>query len=740
MDRFLLIVSLISFFNLINNQLQYNELKSLICGAGLIEAPDLISFENSIEKESNYSPIRIYIDYTNFDQTSSSYSNISNSKTLIKEKLSRAAYLMEQIIKVQRFKSNLILTEEMIQKHNLNSYDTKLITGIPYDLIIFPKFKSYTYRTIYNSMKYINFHGYPLIIDSNTKRPITGIIDIYNLDYSNMGNLNTYLINSFIHQLIHIMVFDSKLINIFPNYNSPPIGSKIDYTGYQYRYFITSPKVFEYTKRHFNCSINVIGLQLDNSGFNYLNSGQIIYHWEPRFMTGDIMSPFPYEEESISEITLALFEDSNWYKVNYYTGGLFRYGKGETCWFINGFCITTSYSNTSFPNHFCLNQNEQRCTAGRTQRGICRMFNDEMIPSYFQYFQNDTTLGGKNTAHYCPKTESEYLNNNVIHDFYPGSCLNGIIPSYSQNLAEVNSDHSFCAISNIIPNDPEYANLNTRRAVCYPMFCTNTTLTIQIGNIYMTCPKLGGVVRMSSDSGYIGAVECPDYNLICTGSVMCNSIESCIEKKSIVKDSSFIYNNYTYVYQRLDMIEYSHIKSIGELSYDGKCGINCLYCKDGNTCMKCRDGEYVMGSNSKTRGDTTKLFCDLITNFQKSTNYELDNEIYYIIDENYEGSNNDDNEESDTDDKEDDKEGSDTNDNEGSDMDDKEGTETDDNEESGTDNNEGSGIGNNERDDIDDNEESKTDDKNDIEKPQVLDSGFFISKNVNCILLLLINI
>jgi hypothetical protein len=702
MKKFWVLFSLISLFNLINNQLQYNILKSLICGAGLIESPELISFTNSIEKESNYSPIRIFIDFTNFDQTSSSYSDVSKTKELIKEKLLRAADLMQQIIKVRRFKSNLILTNEIIEKHNLSSYDTNLISGIPYDLIIFPKFKSSAYRTIYNSVKYINFHGFPLIIDSNTKRPITGIIDIYDLDYSNMGNLNTFLINSFIHQLIHIMVFDYKLITIFPNYSSPPIANKIDYTGYQSRYYITSPKVFEYTKRHFNCSVNIIGLQLDNSGFKYINSNQLTYHWEPRFMTGDIMSPFPYEEESISEITLALFEDSNWYNVNYYTGGLFRYGKGETCWFPNSFCI--SNSKTSFPNTFCLNQNEQRCTSGRTQRGICRLFNYELIPSYFQYFTNDSKLGGKETAHYCPKTEAEYLNNNVINNFYPGSCLNGIIPSYSQNLAEVNSDHSFCAISNIIPNNIEYANLNTRRAVCYPMFCSNTTLTIQIGNIYMTCPKLGGVVRMSGDSGYLGAVECPDYNLICSGNVMCNSIESCIEKKSIVKDSSFIYDEFTYVYQRYDMIEYSHIKSIGELSYNGKCGINCLYCKDGNTCMKCRDGDYTMGSNSKTRGNTKKLFCDLVSNFEQSTNYELDNEIYYIIDEN-------------------------------------QVTDTDDNEQSGNDDNEVSGNDDNEQSGSDDN---KIEDGNNInnnnEISKLSESRFVKSKNiVNYMLLLLIN-
>jgi hypothetical protein len=185
---------------------------------------------------------------------------------------------------------------------------------------------------------------------------------------------------------------------------------------------------------------------------------------------------------------------------------------------------------------------------------------------------------------------------------------------------------------------------------------------------------------------------------------MCNSIESCIEKKSIVKDSSFIYDEFTYVYQRYDMIEYSHIKSIGELSYNGKCGINCLYCKDGNTCMKCRDGDYTMGSNSKTRGNTKKLFCDLVSNFEQSTNYELDNEIYYIIDEN---------------------QVTDTYDNEQSGNDDNEVSGNDDNEQSGSDHNkieDGNNINNN----------------NEISK--LSESRFVKSKNiVNYMLLLLIN-
>ena len=47
-----------------------------------------------------------------------------------------------------------------------------------------------------------------------------------------------------------------------------------------------------------------------------------------------------YQEIVISEISLALLEDSGWYGVNYYTGGLFRYGKGLGCNFLNTNCVS----------------------------------------------------------------------------------------------------------------------------------------------------------------------------------------------------------------------------------------------------------------------------------------------------------------------------------------------------------------------------------------------------------------
>ena len=87
------------------------------------------------------------------------------------------------------------------------------------------------------------------------------------------------------------------------------------------RKVIKSPKVLEAAKKHFGCN-DVKGIELGNLGGT---DGS-----QARIMLGDFMIGETYGENVISEITLALFEDSGWYKINnLFTGGLFKYGKWD---------------------------------------------------------------------------------------------------------------------------------------------------------------------------------------------------------------------------------------------------------------------------------------------------------------------------------------------------------------------------------------------------------------------------
>ena len=151
---------------------------------------------------------------------------------------------------------------------------------------------------------------------------------------------------------------------------------------------------------------------------------------------------------------------------------------------------------------------------------------NEGVPFYFQYY-SDKTKGGEPFMNYCPIAHKAIDFNNYNFNFYPGSCSNGIISF--PGTEEVISQNSFCVISSVIPNGGNY-NLNVERSACYPMFYIETTLTIQIGKLLFTCPKYGGYVAIPGIFGYYGDVECPEYNAICTGTVLCNSIKDCIEK------------------------------------------------------------------------------------------------------------------------------------------------------------------------------------------------------------------
>ena len=128
-----------------------------------------------------------------------------------------------------------------------------------------------------------------------------------------------------------------------------------------------------------------------------------------------------YFDTTISDITLALFEDSGYYQVNYYSGGLFKFGKNEGRNFFNKKCIINGV--TSFPNEFCTNYDEESCTNTRINKGYCLIYQySRTIPSKYRYFSNERN-GGFYPANYCPVTNVYSSLKN--EDYYPTSCNYG---------------------------------------------------------------------------------------------------------------------------------------------------------------------------------------------------------------------------------------------------------------------------------------------------------------------------
>jgi hypothetical protein len=360
------------------------------------------------------------------------------------------------------------------------------------------------------------------------------------------------------------------------------------------RTLIKTPKVVETARKYFNC-YTLEGLELEDQG----GPGSSMSHWEQRILLGDYMGAVIYQEElAISEFTLAFLEDSGWYRPKYYTGGLFRFGKNQGCKFIENDCLDQDLK-TEFKNEFFDYSNAwtSSCSTGRQSRTYATITDDDRINEEYNWF-NSKSGGSIYTADYCPtngqinaeagfsyfygncKYGNEnfgsfvyYINpnNNVMEKGHPNSAL-------PEEIQETLSDNSFCIMTNLVPKDDKYKIYNSVfHPMCYQIYCSSKSLTIAIKDLCIVCPRRGGNVEVE---GYNGYINCPDYNLICTGTTVCNDIFDCISKKSLPREESYNYDYESLTTLQNNELPYVEVSTAVELSDDGKCPNNtgrCIY-------------------------------------------------------------------------------------------------------------------------------------------------------------------
>ena len=153
------------------------------------------------------------------------------------------------------------------------------------------------------------------------------------------------------------------------------------------------------------------------------------------------------------------------------------------------------------------------------------------------------------------------------------------------------------------------------------MFCSSKSLTIKIHDNYILCPRSGGKIEVE---GYGGFLLCPDYNLICSGTKMCNDMFDCVEKKSEAKNESYVYDYEIKTSQSIEKAyeEESDKNNNYELSDDGLCPKYCELCNENKECLKC-SGDYkiVLDTENNTK------FC--LSSEELSLGYfKKENDIY----------------------------------------------------------------------------------------------------------------
>ena len=562
------------------------------------------SYKEMINKRklqnSGFAPIRILIDislielYSQVISLNELYYATRNCSQILSKLISVKSITKDNPIKYDFSHQNLNISRDIINK-------TLIEGNYNYDLIII--------ATLRSGKTYME----TLTRDDNTKRTTLGYIsinfeEIYNIKQLKVINLQ-YL---FIHYIIHFLGFSYENFDYF-NQNGNKIKvyeTELDQRMNLNTYYIITPKVLEIAKKYYNCP-TLTRFPLENQ------EGNSIAHWDARLLLGDIMNSYNNESRSdqvISEFTLALLEDSGWYQVNYFTGGLMRFGKNKGCNFINNNCTT------EFKNEFCeyyiipnyIDYRSGSCSSGRQSRTYCMPnnydYNYLSIPEYYRKYE----IKGAIYADYClinEPHENEERDNPIVGSCrYPlendnyGSRIDfktNVRSDVSSELFETISNQSFCVLISLIPNITNNLNnpndlLDIIHPMCYQMFCSDTTLTIKIKEQYIACPRQGGKVEIKGE--FKGYLYCPDYYLICSGTVFCNDLFDCIEKKSITKEESYTYTDYQSNTNQIQSELKNEQVLIGyEESNNGKCKLNCAQCYSNGICFQCRENYFFVG-------------------------------------------------------------------------------------------------------------------------------------------------
>jgi leishmanolysin len=442
-----------------------------------------------------YTPIKIGYDFTTLKRPSSM---TTSTYSLVKSLLQQTRVEFSKFVQVQH--TNFDLSGRADDIKELCELDT---IGAGYadflvnnDVIIFPQFDSDLGSNVLAAAA-------PCIV-TNSNRPYGGVLYINtNLNF-NKGNTNQYLKNILLHEITHILVFHPYFFTAL----------KLNQTEGSNSYII-SPKAVAKAREHFDCS-SITRIPLENQG----GTGSVGSHWESRYMLGDYMISTDYPDQAISDITLGLFEDSGFYKVNYYSGGLFKFGKGKGCGFMDESKKCIENEKATF-EEFCDTANAAMCSSSRTLKSSCYLTTyTSSIPTAYQYF-SDPRKGGFPAADYCPVPYQAHSSST----YFSNHCQIGSSSLSSEYNEKIGFD-SFCFMSSILPSSSTTST--SQIPICYEVRCDadNNQFTVTIGSSEIACPTDGGTV--SAPSGFTGSIVCPKYSDICLsdGSV-CNEMFSC---------------------------------------------------------------------------------------------------------------------------------------------------------------------------------------------------------------------
>ncbi|XP_034244077.1 leishmanolysin-like peptidase [Thrips palmi] len=298
---------------------------------------------------------------------------------------------------------------------------------------------------------------------------------------------------------------------------------------------MVTPRVVREARDHFGCP-TLEGAELEDQG----DEGTSLTHWEKRVFENEAMTGTHTQNPVYSRLTLALMEDTGWYRANYSMAQPLMWGKRLGCDFAMKSCkewMDLKHKQGMPIAPFCskVKQDplETECTNDRSSVALCNLLeHSEQLPRMFQNFDEIYNVekgregfygGSVSLADYCPyiqeftwRSKSVVVRGSNCRYFENN-------PHKDKNFAlESYGDDSKCFLqSNRRWEERSCTQLRQWQhwgSGCYEYHCADGRLHIHVENYTFTCYNEGQQVEIRLlSNGWLhnGVLICPRCSQLC---------------------------------------------------------------------------------------------------------------------------------------------------------------------------------------------------------------------------------
>ncbi|XP_069886102.1 leishmanolysin-like peptidase [Dipodomys merriami] len=395
--------------------------------------------------------------------------------------------------------------------------------------------------------------------EAKMDRPIAGYANLCPNMISTQPQEFVGMLSTVKHEIIHALGFSAGLFAFYHDQNGNPLTSRFadglppfNYSLGLYQwsdkvvrkverlwnvrdnkvvrhtvYLLVTPRVVDEARKHFNCPV-LEGMELENQG----GMGTELNHWEKRLLENEAMTGSHTQNRVLSRITLALMEDTGWYKANYSMAEKLDWGRGMGCDFVKKSCkfwIDQQRQKRQMLSPYCdtLRSNPLQLTCRQDQRAVavCNLQKfPKPLPPDYQYFDELSGIptedlpyygGSVEIADYCPFSQEFSWHFSGEYQRSSDCRILENQPEILKNYgAEKYGPHSVCLIQKsafVMERCERKLSYPDWGSGCYQVSCSPQGLKVWVQDTSYLCSRAGQVLPVRIQmNGWIH-----DGNLLC---------------------------------------------------------------------------------------------------------------------------------------------------------------------------------------------------------------------------------